>query len=510
MTNVVGLKVAELRKLITAKKLSAREIAESFLKHINDHDKTTNAFLTLTESLAISQANAIDRLVHAGEPLPPLAGIPVAVKDNICIQGFPTTCGSKILENFIPPYNATAAERLFRAGAVCVGKGNMDEFAMGSSTENSAYKTTKNPWDFSRVPGGSSGGPAVSVASGYSPIALGSDTGGSIRQPAALCGIVGMKPTYGLVSRFGLVAYASSLDQIGPFALCVEDAALLLSVIAGHDPQDTTSLDDPFGRHNPQGFAPVDLNFVESLSRRSPESICKGKTIGVLTELLSDGIEPEIRDSIKKSITILESLGARIEEISIPNLKHSLAVYYIIAMAEASANLARYDGVRYGIRSSQPTDLSDMYTTTRQKGFGDEVKRRIMLGTYALSSGYYDAYYKKAQQVRRLLKENFDAAFQKCDIVLSTTSPTTAFKIGEQVDDPLTMYLNDIATIPANLAGLPGISIPCGLDSRHLPIGLQLLGPQLSDARLIEVAYAYEQSQLMSEKSPVMTSTSGA
>lgn len=503
---LVGKTISELQRLLKDKQISAKELAECVLNHIQHHDKDTHAFLCVTEELAFKQAAEIDATIARGDALPALGGIPVTIKDNISVQGYATTCGSKILEHFSPPYDATAARLLFASGAVCVGKGNMDEFAMGSSSENTAYDVVRNPWNFNRVPGGSSGGPAVAVAAGYSTVSLGSDTGGSIRQPAALCGVVGMKPTYGLVSRYGLVAFASSLDQIGPFGLCVEDVALTLAAICGTDPRDSTSIVDPFGGElNKKGFPRLDLDFARGLADKTTESICRGLKVGVIKELLADGLEPEVKKSVEDAVKVYADAGAEIIEIEMPYLKHSLPVYYIIATAEASANLARYDGVRYGERDKQAQDLLSMYNSTRQHGFGAEVKRRIMLGTYALSSGYYDAYYKKAQQVRRLIKNDFDAAFEKVDVLVSPTSPTVAFEIGEKTDDPLTMYLSDIATIPVNLAGLPGISVPCGFGAGNLPIGLQLLGPQLSDAKLLEIARAYENAtEFTKKRSPLI------
>jgi aspartyl-tRNA(Asn)/glutamyl-tRNA(Gln) amidotransferase subunit A len=416
-------------------------------------------------------------LIEKGKPLPPLAGIPVAIKDNICLENYPTTCSSKILKDFQPPYTATVARRLFDAGAVCIGKTNLDEFAMGSSTENSAFKVTRNPWNTKKVPGGSSGGSGASVSSGSSVVALGSDTGGSIRLPASFCGVVGMKPTYGVMSRFGLVAFASSLDQIGPFARCVEDAATVISAIGGHDERDSTSYNQKLP------------DFLAELKQG-----VKGLKVGLIKELIGEGIADDVRKAVLAAVQVFKDLGAQVEEISMPNIKHALPVYYLIATAEASANLARYDGVRYGLRDKDASDLLSMYFETRSQGFGPEVKRRIMLGTYALSSGYYDAYYKKAQQVRRLIKDDFDKEFKKLDILLSPVGPTVAFDVGEKTEDPLTMYLSDIATIPANLAGLPGISLPCGFGQGNMPIGLQILAPPLGDAKALKAAYAFEQA----------------
>lgn len=477
MTELIGRTIGELSKLLKDKQVKAREIADAHLRHLQSVEDKLGAFNSITSELAFRQADKIDQMVATGTKLPPLAGIPVALKDNICVADYRTTCSSKILENFVPPYTATAAIKLFEAGAVCVGKANMDEFAMGSSNENSAFKIARNPWNTDRVPGGSSGGPAVSVASGASVVSLGSDTGGSIRLPASFCGVVGMKPTYGVVSRFGLVAYASSLDQIGPFGRTAEDVATTLNVISGHDSKDSTSYDNSL------------LDFVAEL----PKGV-KGLRMAVIKELIGEGIEPEVREAVLQAIAVLKGLGATISEVSMPVLKHALPVYYLIATAEACANLARYDGVKYGYRAEQANDLLSMYFATRSEGFGPEVKRRIMLGTYALSSGYYDAYYGKAQQVRRLIKDEFDKEFKNFDILISPVSPSVAFGVGEKTEDPLTMYLTDIATIPVNLAGLPGISVPCGFGKGNMPIGLQLVGAPLGDATILRAAHAYEQA----------------
>ena len=503
MTEAIGKTISEIKKLISSKQVTAREVASSHIEHAKRNDKNTNAFICLTEELALKQADAVDKNFASSGELPALGGVPICVKDNICVPGYPTTCASKLLEDFVPPYQATAATKLFDAGAVCIGKGNLDEFAMGSSNENSAFEKTRNPWNLKKVPGGSSGGPAVAVASGYSTIGFGSDTGGSIRLPASFCGIVGMKPTYGLVSRFGLVAYASSLDQIGPFGYSVEDCALALAVITGKDPKDSTSIDDPFGKFNAKKYPALDMAFARSLATH--DGSLKGIKIGVLTDLLGEGLEPEVRAATENGIKAFRELGAEVDEVKVEHLDIALPVYYIIATAEASANLSRYDGVRYGARDKDAEDLMSMYLSTRAAGFGAEVKRRIMLGTYALSTGYYDAYYKKAQQVRRLIKEAFDKAFEKYDVLISPTSPTVAFGLGEKTDDPLTMYLSDIATIPINLAGLPGISVPCGFGREGLPIGMQLVGPQLSDARLLTVAHAFEKALgFSSKRSPIV------
>ncbi|HEV3448959.1 MAG TPA: Asp-tRNA(Asn)/Glu-tRNA(Gln) amidotransferase subunit GatA, partial [Gemmataceae bacterium] len=412
-----------------------------------------------------------------GEALGLLAGLPVAVKDVLCVKDQPTTCGSKMLEHFRPPYDAHVITRLRQADAVLLGKTNMDEFAMGSSTENSAFQVTRNPWDLQRIPGGSSGGSAAAVAARETPLALGSDTGGSIRQPASLCGVVGMKPTYGRVSRFGLVAFASSLDQVGPFARDVSGAALLLEAIAGHDPRDSTSVDKPVPAYSKSVDQPV-----------------KPLTIGVPKEYFGSGLDAEVEQNVRSALKVYAQLGATIKEVSLPNSPFAVAVYYLIATAEASSNLARYDGVHYGYRAKQFTDLIDMYSRSRGEGFGAEVKRRIMLGTYALSSGYKDAYYVKALKVRRLIKEDFDRAFAECDVIMGPTSPTPAFKIGERIDDPLAMYLVDIYTISCNLAGLPGISIPCGFTRAGLPIGLQILAPPFEEEKLLRVARMHERA----------------
>lgn len=493
---LVGRSTSDLRKLLKDKSVSSLEILRAHQEHVAHLDKDIQAFLCLTPELAEKQAKNVDAMIARGDELPALAGIPVALKDNMCVPGYKTTCGSQILKDFEPPHQSTAVTRLFEAGAICIGKTNMDEFAMGSSTENSSFQLTYNPWNKSHVPGGSSGGSAAAVSAGFSVIALGSDTGGSIRQPASLCGVVGMKPTYGTVSRFGLVAYASSLDQIGPFARSVEDAAITLSVIAGHDKRDSTSLSKySFG----------EVNYAKGLRDSSAEELVSGLKIGIIKELNGDGIDADVRKTVLETGEIFTKLGAKVEEVSIPTAKHALPVYYIIATAEASANLSRYDGVRYGFRDENAEDIVSMYMATRSQGFGAEVKRRIMLGTYALSTGYYDAYYKKAQQVRRLMKDDFDKVFSSYDLVICPTSPTVAFKVGEKTADPLTMYLTDIATIPANLAGLPGISLPAGFGGQGLPIGIQILGNTLSDAVLLKAAAAFEKTtEFHTKQSPVL------
>lgn len=462
--------------MLVSKKISAEEITRSVFDRIEQVEEKIRAYVTLTKEQAVSCARLVDKARMEGEALPPLAGIPVAVKDNMCTKGVRTTCASKILYNYIPPYNATVMEHLNEARAVMVGKTNMDEFAMGSSCENSALFTTCNPWDTNRVPGGSSGGSAAAVAAGEAILALGSDTGGSIRQPASFCGVVGMKPTYGAVSRYGLVAYASSLDQIGPFARDVTDCALLLNVICGHDPLDSTSA--PYDVPDYTSFLTGDI---------------KGVKIGVPREYMGEGIDPAVREVIKKAIDIFTGLGAVLEETTLPHTEYALPAYYLIAPAEASSNLARYDGVRYGYRAEDAGDLVDMFVKTRSEGFGPEVKRRIMLGTYALSAGYYDAYYNKALKVRTLIKADFDRAFEQFDLLLGPTAPVTAFKRGEKVNDPLQMYMVDICTLAVNLAGIPAISIPAGMVD-NLPVGLQLMGRPFGEGDILRAAYAFEQN----------------
>jgi len=467
----------ELSQLLAHGETTSEAVTADFLSAIKQRDGKIRAFLHVDESAALDQARAVDAKRKRGESLHPLAGIPVAIKDVLCVEGRPTTCGSKILQNFVPPYDAHVITKLKQADAVLIGKTNMDEFAMGSSTENSAYQITRNPWDLERIPGGSSGGSAAAVAAGEAPLALGSDTGGSIRQPASLCGIVGLKPTYGRVSRFGLVAFASSLDQIGPFGHDVADAALLLETIAGHDSRDSTSVNRPV----PEFSKTVDLP-IQPLA------------IGVAKEHFGEGLDPEVEASVRAALKVYQSLGGTIKEISLPHSPSAVAVYYLVANAEASSNLARYDGVHYGHRAKTFANLIDMYAQTRGEGFGQEVKRRIMLGTYALSSGYKYAYYLKALKVRRLIKEDFDKAFAECDVIIGPTSPTAAFKIGEKTDNPLAMYLSDIYTISGNLAGIPGISIPCGFTKTNLPIGLQILAPPFEEEKLLRVARMHEKA----------------
>ncbi|WP_250122150.1 Asp-tRNA(Asn)/Glu-tRNA(Gln) amidotransferase subunit GatA [Chroococcidiopsis sp. CCMEE 29] len=477
--------IRELHHQLVSKERSAVEITQAALKRIEAIEPKLHSFLCVTADRALSQAQTVDAKIAAGEEIGLLAGIPIGIKDNMCTKGIPTTCASRILENFVPPYESTVTQKLAGAGAVMVGKTNLDEFAMGSSTENSAYQVTANPWDVSRVPGGSSGGSAAAVAAEECTVAIGSDTGGSIRLPASFCGVVGMKPTYGLVSRFGLVAFASSLDQIGPFGRTVEDAAILLGAIAGYDPQDSTSLN-------------VEIpDYTQSLK---PD--LKSMRIGVIKETFGEGLDSEVEQAVTKAIEQLKSLGAEIQEISCPRFRYGLPAYYIIAPSEASANLARYDGVKYGFRAPDPENLLDMYARTRASGFGAEVKRRIMVGTYTLSAGYYDAYYLKAQKVRTLIKQDFETAFEQVDVLVCPTVPSTAFKAGEKTDDPLSMYLTDLMTITVNLAGLPGLSLPCGFDRQGLPIGLQLIGNALREDQLFQVAYAYEQSTDWHQRSP--------
>jgi aspartyl-tRNA(Asn)/glutamyl-tRNA(Gln) amidotransferase subunit A len=442
-------------------------------------NETLNAFLEIDRDGALQRAAAVDTNG-------PLAGVPVAVKDNICVQGLQASCGSRILGDYHPPYNATVIERLTRAGAVVIGKTNCDEFAMGSSNENSAFGPVRNPWDTTRVPGGSSGGSAAAVAAGIVPVALGSDTGGSVRQPASLVGVVGFKPTYGRNSRYGLVAFASSLDQVGIFARKVEDVARVLGVIAGRDPHDATTADVPVP------------DYVASLA-----GDLKGARLGFPRALFGEGLDESVGNAVKSVVDVYRDLGAEIVDVDLPHAKYAIAVYYIIATAEASSNLARFDGVRYGFRAEDTPELRQMYRRTREEGFGAEVKRRIMLGTYVLSAGYYDAYYLRAQKVRTLIKNDFLTAFQSCDAIITPTAPTTAFPIGEKVDDPLAMYLNDIYTVTANLAGVPGISVPCGLSAERLPIGFQLLGPYWSEPALFKLAHAYEQARPFTERPPV-------
>jgi aspartyl-tRNA(Asn)/glutamyl-tRNA(Gln) amidotransferase subunit A len=471
------LTIDAARSAIQERKTTSMAMVESFYEKIQKEDGEIGAYLTLTRERAMEQADHIDRMAAEGKPLPPMGGVPVAIKDVMCTRGVRTTAGSKILGNFIPPYDCTAVARLEAAGAVVLGKLNCDEFAMGSSNENSAFHPVHNPRDKTRVPGGSSGGSAAAVAAEMAVAALGSDTGGSIRQPAAFCGVVGMMPTYGRVSRYGLIAFASSLDHIGPLARTVKDAAIVLRTIAGRDPMDSTSADVPVP------------DYVAELDRP-----VRGVRIGVAKEYFGEGLDPEVRKAVEDGIQTLAKLGCEVVPVSLPHSKYAIPTYYLVATAEASSNLARFDGVRYGYRAKNARTLSEMYRRSRDEGFGAEVKRRIMLGTYALSAGYYDAYYLKAQKVRTLLTRDFHEAFNKVDAIVTPTTPTAAFKLGEKVDDPLAMYLADIYTVTADLAGIPGISIPCGRTRGNLPIGLQILGKHFDEATILRVAHRYEQA----------------
>jgi len=475
--NITELTVHELQEKIKNKELTITEINKAYIERINEKEKDVQAFITLTTDEALEKSKIIEEKVNKGEIKGELAGIPIGIKDNMCIKGTKTTCASKMLENFIAPYNATVIDKINDENMISLGKTNMDEFAMGSSTENSYFKKTKNPWDLSRVPGGSSGGSAAAVASNMVPWALGSDTGGSIRQPAGCCGIVGLKPTYGLISRYGLIAYASSLDQIGTLTKDIEDTAILLNVIAGHDDKDTTSAEQE------------KKDYTKAL-----KNDIKGLKIAVPKEFFGEGINEEVKAKLENAIEKYKELGATVEEVSLDVAEYALATYYIIACAEASSNLGRFDGIRYGYRSPKFNNLRDIYINSRSEGFGDEVKRRIILGTYVLSSGYYDAYYKKAQQVRTLVKSRFDEIFENHDIILTPTAPTTAFKIGEKSDNPLEMYLSDICTVSVNIAGLPGLSMPCGVDSKGLPVGMQLIGKRFDEETILNAAYTYEQA----------------
>jgi aspartyl-tRNA(Asn)/glutamyl-tRNA(Gln) amidotransferase subunit A len=466
----------ELHAKLSKKETSAQEIVKSVLGRISKVENSVSAFMTVNIDEAISRAKEIDEQIASGKEITPLTGIPIAVKDNLCTKGILTTASSKILQNYIPPYNATVVEKILQAGAIPIGKTNLDEFAMGSSTENSAFKVTKNPWDLTTVPGGSSGGSAASIAANEAILAFGSDTGGSIRQPASFCGVVGLKPTYGRVSRYGLIAFASSLDQIGPLTKDVTDAAAFMNIIAGHDKKDSTSVDLPV-----PDYRKALVNDVKKLK------------VGIIKDLIGEGIDEGVKKAILEAAEVLKKLGASVEMVSMPTLAYGVPTYYLLATAEASSNLERYDGVKYGLRSNDADDLLSMYYNTRSEGFGPEVKRRIMLGTYALSAGYYDAYYLKAQKVRTLIKNDFEKAFSKFDVLLSPTAPSVAFKIGEKVDDPLSMYLSDIATIPINLAGIPAISIPCGFVN-DMPVGLQIMGKVFSEELLFRAAYTYEQN----------------
>ena len=474
--NLAALTLSEASDKLRRREISSVDLTEAVLQRIAATDGQVHAYLTLARDTALTQARQADESLKQNQNAAPLLGIPIAVKDNFLTRGIKTTCASKILGDFMPPYDATTVAKLRQAGAVIVGKTNLDEFAMGSSAENSAFFPTRNPWNLERIPGGSSGGSAAAVAADQCIAALGTDTGGSIRQPAACCGVVGLKPTYGRVSRYGIIAFASSMDQVGPMTKDVGDSALLLQAIAGHDPADSTSA---------RLAVP---NFVEALTGK-----VKGLRLGVPKEYFVSGMQPEVEQAVRNAIDTLAKQGATIEEISLPHTEYAVAVYYIIATAEASSNLARYDGMRFGYRA-EAKDLSETYRVSRDEGFGAEVKRRIMLGTYVLSAGYYDAYYLKAQRVRMLIKNDFAEAFKRCDVILTPTAPTTAFKIGEKIQDPLQMYLSDIFTISINLAGLPALSLPCGFDGDSMPIGLQIIGKHFDEAAVLRAAHAYEQA----------------
>lgn len=481
--NLYELSVEKASKMLKDKEISSVELTNALLDRIDEKDKSIEGYIIVAKESALNSAMLADEKIKNGE-ISPLTGVCASVKDNICTDKILTTCASKMLYNFVPPYDATVVKNLKAQNSVIIGKTNMDEFAMGSSTETSYFKTTKNPHDLAKVPGGSSGGSAAVVAADEAIFALGSDTGGSIRQPSAFCGVVGLKPTYGLVSRFGLVAFASSLDQIGPITKTVADSAIVLNSIAGYDKMDSTSADEKAD------------DYTKSLG----ESV-KGLKIGIPKEYIGEGIQKEVKNAIMNAAKVYESLGAEIFEFSLPMTKYALPAYYIMSSAEASSNLARFDGVKYGYRAENYTDLTDMYLKTRSEGFGSEVKRRIMLGTYALSAGYYDAYYKKAQQARTLIRNSFAEAFDKFDVILTPTAPTTAFEIGKNITDPITMYLNDICTVSVNIAGLPAISIPCGYDKTNMPIGLQLIAKPFAENTLFKTAYAFEQNTDFAHKS---------
>ena len=474
--NITELTVHELQQKLESKELTIKEIMESYCERINEKEPEVEAFVTTYLEEAKAEAQKVQEKLDNGEDLGEYAGIPIGIKDNLCMKGTKTTCSSKMLENFVSPYDATVIEKLKDENIISLGKLNMDEFAMGSSTESSYFKKTKNPWNLNKVPGGSSGGSAAAVAANMVPWALGSDTGGSIRQPASLCGVVGLKPTYGLVSRYGLVAFASSLDQIGPITKDVRDSAMLLSLIAGHDEKDTTSEEIE------------KKDYTKAL-----KNDVKGLKIGVPKEFFGEGINEEVKKELTKAIETYKELGAEVEEFSLDVAKYALATYYIIACAEASSNLGRFDGIRYGYRTPEYSNLKEIYKKSRSEGFGPEVKRRIILGTYVLSSGYYDAYYKKAQQVRTLVSNEFSKAFEKYDVILTPTSPVTAFNIGEKSNNPLEMYLADICTVSINIAGVPAISIPCGVDSEGMPVGMQLIGNKFEEEKILNAAYTFEQ-----------------
>jgi len=480
-----SLTIHELHDLLIKREVTSREVTEALYRRIKEVDGKIKAYLILTEEEAFGQANQVDRKIVRGEEIGDLAGVPIGLKDILCTKGIRTTCGSKILENYVPFYDGTVVRRLKERDAVMLGKLNMDEFAMGSSTENSGFQITRNPWNPDRIPGGSSGGSAAAVAADECIAALGTDTGGSIRQPASCCGVVGLKPTYGRVSRYGLVAFASSLDQIGPITKDVEDCAILMNAISSYDPYDSTSVNVEVPDY--KQFLIKDV---------------KGIRIGMPEEYFVEGMDPDVERSVKEAIDRFKEWGAEVRKISLPHTEYAVAIYYIIATAEASSNLARYDGVKYGLRSKGYRDLMEMYSQTRAKGFGQEVKRRIILGTYVLSAGYYEAYYRKASQVRTLMRKDFEEAFQQVDVIMAPTAPTPAFRIGEKAEDPLQMYLSDIHTIPVNLAGIPGISIPCGFSRDNLPIGLQIMGRHFDEGKLLRVAYTFEQNTDFHLKKP--------
>lgn len=481
--DITNLTVHELQEKLEKKELTSEEIVQAYIDRINDKEKDVKAFVTTLCDEALKEAKEIDEKRKNGEKLSSLAGIPIGIKDNMCTKGVKTTCSSRMLENFVAPYNATVVEKLNEENLIDLGKLNMDEFAMGASTEYSYFKKTCNPWNLKTVPGGSSGGSAAAVAANLVPWALGSDTGGSIRQPSSFCGVVGLKPTYGLVSRYGLVAFASSLDQIGPITKDVRDSAILLNIIAGHDERDTTSYNMP------------KKDYTKAL-----KNDVKGLKIGIPKEYFGEGINEEVKAKLEEAIETYKKLGAEVEEFSLDIAQYALATYYIIACAEASSNLGRFDGIRYGYRTENYTNLKELYKNSRSEGFGPEVKRRIILGTYVLSSGYYDAYYKKAQQVRTLVKKEFDKAFEKYDVLLTPTSPTVAFEMGTRSENPLEMYLADICTVSVNIAGLPGISIPCGVNGDNMPIGMQLIGNKFEEEKILNAAYTFEQEYKFREK----------
>lgn len=478
MENILDMTIKETRDLLRKREITAVELASFYLDRVHRYDGKLKAYLRMSEEEALEMARDADTRIARGEDSP-LLGIPFGIKDIFCTKGIETTCASQILKGFIPPYDATIIKKLKDSGFIHLGRLNMDEFAMGSSTENSSFQTTKNPWDLTRIPGGSSGGSASAVAAGLCAASLGTDTGGSIRQPAGLCGVVGMKPTYGRVSRYGLIAFASSLDQIGPLTRNVMDCAIVMNAIAGYDPMDSTSIPQPVP------------DYTERLGRD-----IKGMKIGIPKEYFIEGMDQDVKMMLRESLSVFEKQGATLVDVSLPHTEYAVATYYIICTAEASSNLARYDGVKYGLRS-EGKDIIDMYKKTRLQGFGKEVKRRIILGTYVLSSGYYDAYYRKAGKVRTLIRRDFDEVFKVCDIIITPVSPTTAFKIGEKMEDPLTMYLSDIFTIPVNLAGLPAMSVPCGFDANGLPVGLQIIGKPLDEALMLQAAFAFESEKIV-------------